>query len=968
MKKYFLVKFVLFTVLSTFIVFTSCKDYDEEIQQLQNDSASKTALEAAVTELNSLKTQIGAFATDSEVTVAVNTAKTEAINAAISEANKVLNENKGDYDGTLEDLAGLITVLNGNVGVLGDLVDEAELKITANKAAIDLQQAILDKYLLVAGDDNVVDAIKALKSELESIEADFANQSERINALSEQIDAINVSLNVLNFSAINRMITEISFSYEGDSGSGNRYIYFKTAPAKLSHIFGENLTGSIEFIKDKRVVDNEATIEVKVSPVNADLSKTLNQIYLIRRDGNNEINTFIKAVKAERSVALRAAPAVTGLWNITFSMPASSDMKDIVELVGDEEGDYLFAIAIENNVDKENSVRYVVSDFGLRINAEIAESIYNSSEESNLDFSVGTGKSFTSHKDIRNRYLISENGTSTPADKRWAGLGWTDEEETENDANDNRSSANKSFYAVETGKIFNIKLDEPDNVFAYYVVLDKEWAVENAPYELNSWLEYSYTGINKVYKAEEVAEISIKSTVAIGDIIGFRVVAVNFDGTLVDPDGKAFYVTVGAQSASWNDINTVVTAMNPNEVEPIATKSALVDVSLTKLSAAASYEWSTDEADNEDLAVPAYKLYFVGENDEILFSVVNSDGTIASNVDFSKVKYIYTMPIVNDWLAYKDNKVYNGVLIIRNNSGNMLTSMNVSFKKVLPSVAPEGFIEKTGQLTNGLYNGYLIPAKSSDGGATWIEMWNASTGATHGMMMLDQLFNFGTGKLSNFVTTFADSAKKDDEVAPAVVKGAGPLAVSSEYIDNKTSHVSTVKYNYGKISTTTPDKDYSVVVKEFRTIYSNIYNNTFSWNWASREQLKLNEEDVMPYKTEVVYGAGTTDGDVTYPSATVNLAHIFGVSERDSRYSAPLSVPYLGSLVFDVDNPVKLITTSGGLVEYFDASLSGNIITLIGKSGATNPIIDVHSTLVITAKDMYGNKFDIKLPMTVKKR
>ena len=30
-----------------------------------------------------------------------------------------------------------------------------------------------------------------------------------------------------------------------------------------------------------------------------------------------------------------------------------------------------------------------------------------------------------------------------------------------------------------------------------------------------------------------------------GDVIGFRVYAVNYDGTLTDPDGRAFYLAVG---------------------------------------------------------------------------------------------------------------------------------------------------------------------------------------------------------------------------------------------------------------------------------------------------------------------------------------------------------------------------------------------------------------------------------------
>ncbi len=968
MRKFIFTKLLIFTILSTFIVFTSCKDYDDEIQQLQQDSATKTALEAAVTELNTLKTQITSFATDNDVENAVNAAKTEAINKAITEATKVLEDIKGDYDGTLEDLAGLITVLNGNVSAFGDLLDEVEMRIAANKTAIELQKAILDKYLLIAGDDNVVDAVNALKAELDALTDESANQSAKIIELSNKIDAINTSLNVLNFAQINRMITEVSFSYDGNTESGNRFINFKTAPAKLNYIFGEDLNGSIEFVKNQRVADNQVTIEVKVSPVNADLSKIIDQIYLIRRDGNNEINNFIKAVKAERSVALRAAPSVTGIWNVTFSLPASSDIEDIDELIGDEEGGYLFAIAIENNVDKNSNDRYVVSEFGLTVDIEIAPSVYNSSVASSLNFSVGTGETFISHNELRNRYLVSENGTTTQTDKRWTNSGWSSQEQTENDARDNRSSTSKTLLAVENGKPFKVKMDEPESIFAYFIVLDTEYAVENFPIELNSWLEYNYTGINKVYKGDETAEISINSTVAIGDVIGFRIVAVNFDGTLVDPDGKSFYVVVGAQSSSWNDVNSVVTAMNPNEKDPISIESDKIVVYLSKLNTAASYEWSTDKTLNEGVTTPAFNLYFADENDDILFTVANSTGNIPLGMDFSKVKYVYTRAAIDNWLVYEDNQAYNGVLKIKNGAGNLLTTMNVTFKKVLPTNAPEGFVEKTGQFTEDLYNGYLIPAKSSNGGITWGEMWNATTGATHGMMMLDQLFNFGTGKLSNFITTFANSDKDDENVVDLNVRGAGPLAVPSEFIDNVTSHNSTVKYSYGQISTETPDDEYTVLVKEFRTIYSNIYNNTFSWNWATREQLELTEEDVLPYKTEVVYGAGTTDGTVTYPVATVNLAHIFGVSERDSRYSAPLNAPYLGSITFNAENPVKLVTTAVGLVEYFDATLSGNTITLTGKSGATNPTIDVPSTLIINAIDMYGNEIEIKLPMTVKKR
>ena len=85
--------------------------------------------------------------------------------------------------------------------------------------------------------------------------------------------------------------------------------------------------------------------------------------------------------------------------------------------------------------------------------------------------------------------------------------------------------------------------------------MDKQNAVESAPSELNAWNSYTYTGLNTVVEGTST-EITIDSKSAINDIIGFRVFAVNYDGTLVDPDGKAFYVNLGDKSADWNAVDT----------------------------------------------------------------------------------------------------------------------------------------------------------------------------------------------------------------------------------------------------------------------------------------------------------------------------------------------------------------------------------------------------------------------------
>ncbi len=940
MKKKLFFKLFIFAVIGALVTVTSCKDYDEDISRLDTDlAAAESSLQAAVTELNSLKTQIAAAATDTEVSQAVTAAKTEAIAAAKTEATNMLNTLKGGYTGTLKDLndaivaqAALITVLQGNVTALGTDLDAAEVQIAANKAAIALQQAILDKYLKDGSPDNLVDAINAVKADLAAANVD-------IDALSDRIDDIDAALNVLNFAKINNMITEISFDYEYDDvWTRDRYLNFSTAPAKLSWTFGQGFPGAIQFVKDQRLLATESTIEVKVTPVNADVSKMLDKIYLIRRDGNNEVNTFLKAVKAERSTALRAAPSVTGLWNITFQMPADADISDLGDLVEDPSGNFLFAIAIENTVDaaEDADSRYVVSDFGIEIYAGTVSPIYNDDDSPNVAFTVNN----TSYANIKNRYLLSETGTTTPADKKWNGGSWnTTATPTVADPADDRTL--QPFFAAEVGKTFTVKLDNADDVFAYYVVLDKDWALESAPSEWNAWSAYSYEGLNQVYAADEVANLKVVSTSAVGDIIGFRVVVVNYDGTLVDPDGKSFYVAVGPQSSSWNAVNTVVTAQNPNEVVPTATQSAKVDVTLSAVSGANNFTWTTDAAQNT--VTPAFHAYFLDASNNILFG---TDGTGSVTANFANVKKIYTVATVNNWLQYTDNKVYNGTLTINNSLGNVLRSLNVTFKKVLPTGAPAGFSVKTNQIADdGVYYSYLVP-----------DNWTAPN-ATQGTMGLDQVFNFGTGLLTNYQTIFA--ASQSGTPSAVTVTGNGTLAVAKTFVDNTTQHATSVVYNYGLISTATPTADYKVTILGFPTVYSNIYNHTYSWHWATLAELGLPANGTLPYSTSIEYG----------DTESFDLAHIQGVSTRDALYNAKLDAPYLASLQVI---SAKLVSNSNNLDEYFtvtpDPLAGATVFTLTEKSGSTNPTADVASTLVLTAKDMYNNDVTIRLPMTVTKR
>ena len=83
-------------------------------------------------------------------------------------------------------------------------------------------------------------------------------------------------------------------------------------------------------------------------------------------------------------------------------------------------------------------------------------------------------------------------------------------------------------------------------IYGFYVVYDERRAVESAPSEINAWNSYveNIDGLNTITTSKSLT-LKINDAKAEGDILGFRVYAINQNGVLVDPDGKAFYVAVG---------------------------------------------------------------------------------------------------------------------------------------------------------------------------------------------------------------------------------------------------------------------------------------------------------------------------------------------------------------------------------------------------------------------------------------
>ena len=927
----------------------SCDKYGDDIDELRdkvNTLASKDELSSQIASLQS----------------ALSAASAEASQASAEAATAKAAADKAAADAKSAGDAAAAAAAEANAA-----------KAAADKAAADAKQA----------------AIEALQSELETLKADLkeatdaqlADFEKKVNAATEKVEAL--------IGKVAGMVTSVelvtSFTANPSWTTTNTVLKFSTANEQ-DNVFEEDIANAITFKKGNQVQTPTAFI-VRVSPTNAALTPEM--ISLVNSQGKNlDDMVTIKSVKKFSGLLTRAAEN-SGLWEVEVEL-TKYDKDEFAAASKTKDKSILYAVQVNNTpTAEETASRYVTSSYDLTLDWTEYEPV------DELNYFVND----KNIKDINNRYAPKDaSGNPNKSLKQDVASGvlapeykWKNEAavvpvtkganiNVDDDKSDDRSG--KDVYPAVQGEDIVIsltknvdKIEAPENIRAMYVTLDyKKNAVESAPSEWNAWNSYKYTGLNSVVEGTEVT-ITInpgEGQTIIDDYIGFRVYAVNYDGTLVDPDGKAFYVKVGNAGEEWSGVNTVIVPGATLENTPNSAKSADVAVTLTKLDAPDHATW-LDEKGEE----PIFDAYFVAGS-----ATYNTTASGRNNisVDFTKVTKIYTKPRYDGtagktWADIKDGKAYNGTLTIYNADGFVLTTINISMTKQLPT-APEGFSVKTNQQeeTSGVYNCYLIPSKD---GST--ELW-AATQAKYGLMSMNDVFNWGDGEKAQYVISFA-KAKNNGKDAIEVA-GDENLVVADDYIDNTTQHATTVYYNYGMISSETKDAsgniiDYKVAVTTFPTVFNCIYNDTYTWHWGTAEEVKEKYTTAgwtgknAPI-TELEYGSDYT---FTTPKGTAYSfdAVILGVSSRDGKYSAWLNEPYGGnpynsSLELDLTNTHVISKGNGVEDEYFKVKKdSGNRLyfkaTAISEN--SNPTDKVPSTLKLVYKDMYEHDVVIELDMTV---
>ena len=903
--------------LSSVSTFTSCKDYDDDINSLQeqvNKAALSSDVEALKTQVNNAASSAQNAATKAEEALT----KAGANATEIATVKALATKNGTDVAKALTDAANAATDA-------ANAATAASNAATAATAAQDSANAALTK---IAGMDKELKKL-ALNAQSHVTATQLKNSLDSLSQVINQAtsDSIANLTKIVNgykggINALYTAVTEVSLmgswnSYEGNSIFNNDcHLLFQTGTIGKNYTFGakEKDDKDAEHSADpKKSYVNGASINfpsqflVRINPVNAKI--TPDMIKLIDSKGN-DLNKLVKVVDVEKYDNLLTRASETGLWTVKVQLQDGVKPENVAQIA--ENGrNILYAVAVNNTASQAETVadaasRYVVSTYDLTVNGA-----YNYVGADNL----GNVQVKAASKDWKRVSSLKPN-----------------------------AGASDLVYAANGEKVL-VSFEHLANVDRFYVVRDDMHADESGSSELNAWKSYEYNGLNKVVAVENglgVDTLSINIKGQVGDEVQFRIFAVNYDGTLVEQNGRPFRVYVGAESTTTSVAgNLVATGKRKMETEwlPITgslknggSLPATVQVIVNGVKINASVRYAKDK-----------------------------DGNPAA--DNSKIKFAKFSVAPGDLTKWADGATATGT--IKDGENVTVNTINVSLTKVMPTAestkALMKYSWKDNQLNNDVYTAYLYPAADA-----WTTL-NVLTGYKD----MNQAIN---GLKPNFVISIANADlqsengknyyKKALEVTASpwkVVVNNAKDDADVRLIDNETKHETTIGYNYGKISSLTPDDDYIVKVQTVQTVFAcplNTAAQTYAWAQVPAVY-GTNGKVVTPAKdvNVLTYGSTVT---VVNNIFTNLIAHnsfdntVFGgkLSERYNKY-------------FRID--AKLISNGSQLEDYYTATVTNGVITFHKQSAATNPTADVASTLVLTMTDAFGHENVYKLPFTVKR-
>lgn len=936
-------------------------DIDALKTQLQDAastaSAAKTTAESALAKANDAAVKADVEKAIQKVEVTANKAATDVATAISNAANAQTTADGAQKAADAAAKAAKDAQKQADQAVK----DAAAAATTANAAA---KQADFEKALERIGNletsrvtaDKLDEKLTQLKEELLGADGD----KETIGSLTVKVNAYKGAVEEL-YSAVTSV--ELVETYSGVNGFTSNWNTTNgitpltvemlhgliSDDSKFGDENGNDAKPIVEYVKGKDIdVKDDASIVVRVNPVNADLTKGA-KIILLNSKGES-LEDIVKVgtpSKFDKLITTRAAATVkTGLWKLPLSVAEGVSEEDFKKAVTvkDENGNekaILYAVAINNTVDSKAEAaadRYVVSTYDVK-------PTYNKFVPSN-DFTFKVGGKDVS--EIHNRWtgyeIVDEN--SNFSSNKNPELAWANdaaaepvlEGEKKNVENANYRSHRSdvrywnSLLQVEVGKPFSITdLKTSDNTAAdyYYVVLDKDNAIESGVSELNAWKNYEIDNLNKVVPASENLTLTIQTEAANHDIIGFRVYAVNKDGKLLDPDGKAFYVVVGENYTSGivGNLDAVNKITEKKDFSPVDGVSygpweLVADNNACPLSekpvfAAVYYDKDGNETTN------------MSEVTKIAFKV-NNPALIADGA---------TVSLKSTLRKYTDNNFYE------------VGTVTATYTKVLPKAFPADITFRPAQET-GKGTGYFIAYMTPENGYT------VTNKSVYGSVDLNNVFyNLD----DNVSFEIADAAKDANDKLTSVKADKANKFVATvaakDFINSTTKHAVTAKYNYGEISLVKNNKTGQWEKKPHTVDYGKSLSVTFAC-WHSASSYSWKEQPALQWKAT----ANVIKTDIK----NIAVKNTYNNDFFGGTFAQLLTNKYL-----EVKAGSAHLTYEGQVDPYFtvevDATNGQFIFTQTGIQAENAPTVDHTENLEFVVVDAYGHEVPQSFKVTIKR-
>ena len=988
-------------------------------------AADKAAMDAEAANAEIVET-LKTLATKTELKDAADAAQ-KAIEALESKNAENLKKAQDAITETLKSYATKSDVEEGDQKTLESLAETIQKASEAWTQADKNKQDIADALKLLgegySKENTVAAAIEAIKGQIGTPNKELGTLDSRLGAIESVLNGVKdddtklgLATKVTNIETqlkdiigqYSTMVTDVQlFDFALPNRTGfDRTLNFAQVE-ELDNVFpAEGVAdGKFTFTKGNYHIGEDSLL-VRVSPVDAELTKS--NVSLLNSQGK-ELDDLVEVTDVHRYNKLllgntRAADndAKSGLWVVKFkAKEVGEKFKAAVEAKdeNDKTCSVLYSVAVKNTYNntsdkaEDNKTRRVTSEYAVDLNTYKAQHVW--------DFSVNG----ISVANIHNRWSETEAGNSTLGIPEYV---WKNEAATTvitenadpdkinavnrpagwNDADkDNRQPS--TILAVEKGKNITIDFTNTNiakNVKGFYVTLDEKFAQESAPSELNAWNSYTYENVG--YKGKPAKLFTgNKGTIKIqdmgnvkGDVIGFRVYAVNYDGTLTDPDGRAFYVAVG-------DVKTDVTIPTTNlsynlqnrmfMSEPVDVENIISGLDFD----AKDYAWTVAEKDADNKKPTGVDAIYV-----------LADGSTTSKLSNEVKKVIFILSNPGQFIDGETYKVQATLTKQISSATATVSTVTASFKKVMPTEAPKfAYRDGFGKDAKGNdINKYIVPndgdykingIKNGYYDLRNILVINNNKSTWNGQ----DLFDTNNDWLGEFKFYVADGTWKNStqlEEAEAVRSGYHLYVrnYGGNLVDNETVRTITGKFSYWGISKHLNQTGTSYVANDEYVVKSESSEKLTYCSWTKTFNVLTGDMSTWVTGTNntVTWTADKSE------STTLDLANL-GTEIKDAellpvaltgvdakKFSTYMTAGVLAPVYNNEDNVYVWTTSKGGSQynPYFTAKFSDDRtkIILTQNNQGSIPSSVTSGEIHFTVKDCFGNKKNITLPFVIKKK